>query len=159
MPASAYLSEPKCFCCCLVRTVTTVTAVHEYSLMDRKLTFFLSSSSFSSASSYFSSSFLLCSLFEEEIMSYVPLQAAFLPGYSFSPRCSPCSSPQNSPGNLSVTWASGILSYVSGDPCFPQMEVGEGQLCMSSLSLFLPLNFLIESTLPRLGVEICCPFL
>ncbi|VCW68040.1 unnamed protein product, partial [Gulo gulo] len=31
-------------------------------------------------------------------MSYVPLQAAFHPGYSFSPRCSPCSSPQNSPG-------------------------------------------------------------
>lgn len=44
--------------------------------------------------------FLLCSLFEEEIMSYIPLQAAFHPGYSFSPRCSPCSSPQNSPGNL-----------------------------------------------------------
>ncbi|XP_044101607.1 E3 ubiquitin-protein ligase HECW1 isoform X3 [Neovison vison] len=41
---------------------------------------------------------ILLSLFEEEIMSYVPLQAAFLPGYSFSPRCSPCSSPQNSPG-------------------------------------------------------------
>jgi len=31
-------------------------------------------------------------------MSYIPLQAAFHPGYSFSPRCSPCSSPQNSPG-------------------------------------------------------------
>ncbi|OBS59264.1 hypothetical protein A6R68_09612, partial [Neotoma lepida] len=31
-------------------------------------------------------------------MSYVPLQSAFHPGYSFSPRCSPCSSPQNSPG-------------------------------------------------------------
>ncbi|KAM9651279.1 E3 ubiquitin-protein ligase HECW1 isoform 1-T1 [Trichechus inunguis] len=41
---------------------------------------------------------ILLSLFEEEIMSYVPLQAAFHPGYSFSPRCSPCSSPQNSPG-------------------------------------------------------------
>uniref|UniRef100_A0A8I5TV52 HECT-type E3 ubiquitin transferase n=1 Tax=Pongo abelii TaxID=9601 RepID=A0A8I5TV52_PONAB len=41
---------------------------------------------------------LLENLFEEEIMSYVPLQAAFHPGYSFSPRCSPCSSPQNSPG-------------------------------------------------------------
>lgn len=39
-----------------------------------------------------------CSLFEEDIMSYIPLQAAFHPGYSFSPRCSPCSSPQNSPG-------------------------------------------------------------
>ncbi|XP_077916090.1 E3 ubiquitin-protein ligase HECW1 isoform X4 [Halichoerus grypus] len=41
---------------------------------------------------------ILLSLFEEEIMSYVPLQTAFHPGYSFSPRCSPCSSPQNSPG-------------------------------------------------------------
>ncbi|XP_054548260.1 E3 ubiquitin-protein ligase HECW1 isoform X3 [Talpa occidentalis] len=41
---------------------------------------------------------ILLSLFEEEIMSYVPLQAAFHPGYSFSPRCSPCSSPQSSPG-------------------------------------------------------------
>ncbi|XP_074844171.1 E3 ubiquitin-protein ligase HECW1 isoform X2 [Carettochelys insculpta] len=41
---------------------------------------------------------ILLSLFEEDIMSYIPLQAAFLPGYSFSPRCSPCSSPQNSPG-------------------------------------------------------------
>ncbi|XP_056341431.1 E3 ubiquitin-protein ligase HECW1 isoform X3 [Oenanthe melanoleuca] len=41
---------------------------------------------------------ILLSLFEEDIMSYIPLQAAFHPGYSFSPRCSPCSSPQNSPG-------------------------------------------------------------
>ncbi|XP_036086941.1 E3 ubiquitin-protein ligase HECW1 isoform X3 [Rousettus aegyptiacus] len=41
---------------------------------------------------------ILLSLFEEEIMSYIPLQAAFHPGYSFSPRCSPCSSPQSSPG-------------------------------------------------------------
>ncbi|XP_035383719.1 E3 ubiquitin-protein ligase HECW1 [Electrophorus electricus] len=40
---------------------------------------------------------MLLSLFEEEIMSYVPL-AAFHPGLSFSPRCSPGSSPQNSPG-------------------------------------------------------------
>ncbi|XP_053265566.1 E3 ubiquitin-protein ligase HECW1 isoform X6 [Podarcis raffonei] len=41
---------------------------------------------------------ILLSLFEEDVMSYIPLQAAFHPGYSFSPRCSPCSSPQNSPG-------------------------------------------------------------
>ncbi|XP_054420285.1 E3 ubiquitin-protein ligase HECW1 [Pteronotus mesoamericanus] len=41
---------------------------------------------------------ILLSLFEEEIMSYIPLQAAFHPGYSFSPRSSPCSSPQSSPG-------------------------------------------------------------
>ncbi|XP_029445408.1 E3 ubiquitin-protein ligase HECW1 [Rhinatrema bivittatum] len=41
---------------------------------------------------------ILLSLFEEEIMSYTPLQSAFHPGYSFSPRCSPGSSPQNSPG-------------------------------------------------------------
>ncbi|XP_032298899.1 E3 ubiquitin-protein ligase HECW1 isoform X13 [Coturnix japonica] len=41
---------------------------------------------------------ILLSLFEEDIMSYIPLQATFHPGYSFSPRCSPCSSPQNSPG-------------------------------------------------------------
>ncbi|XP_067107827.1 E3 ubiquitin-protein ligase HECW1 [Osmerus mordax] len=40
---------------------------------------------------------ILLSLFEEEIMSYVPPQS-FHPGYSFSPRCSPASSPQNSPG-------------------------------------------------------------
>ncbi|XP_056599683.1 E3 ubiquitin-protein ligase HECW1 isoform X2 [Triplophysa dalaica] len=40
---------------------------------------------------------ILLSLFEEEIMSYVPL-ASFHPGFNFSPRCSPGSSPQNSPG-------------------------------------------------------------
>uniref|UniRef100_H3A600 HECT-type E3 ubiquitin transferase n=1 Tax=Latimeria chalumnae TaxID=7897 RepID=H3A600_LATCH len=41
---------------------------------------------------------ILLSLFEEEIMSYIPLQSSFHPGYSFSPRCSPGSSPQSSPG-------------------------------------------------------------
>ncbi|XP_030059687.1 E3 ubiquitin-protein ligase HECW1, partial [Microcaecilia unicolor] len=41
---------------------------------------------------------ILLSLFEEEIMSYTPLQSVFHPCYSFSPRCSPGSSPQNSPG-------------------------------------------------------------
>uniref|UniRef100_A0A6Q2Y3P1 HECT-type E3 ubiquitin transferase n=1 Tax=Esox lucius TaxID=8010 RepID=A0A6Q2Y3P1_ESOLU len=40
---------------------------------------------------------ILLSLFEEEIMSYAPPHS-FQPGYSFSPRCSPGSSPQNSPG-------------------------------------------------------------
>uniref|UniRef100_A0A8C7QWS5 HECT-type E3 ubiquitin transferase n=1 Tax=Oncorhynchus mykiss TaxID=8022 RepID=A0A8C7QWS5_ONCMY len=39
---------------------------------------------------------ILLSLFEEEIMSYVP--PSFHPGFSFSPRCSPGSSPQSSPG-------------------------------------------------------------
>lgn len=40
---------------------------------------------------------ILLSLFEDEVMSYVsphPIHA----GFSFSPRCSPASSPQNSPG-------------------------------------------------------------
>ncbi|XP_033914568.2 E3 ubiquitin-protein ligase HECW1 isoform X2 [Acipenser ruthenus] len=41
---------------------------------------------------------ILLSLFEEEIMSYVPPHSSFHPGFSFSPRCSPGSSPQNSPG-------------------------------------------------------------
>ncbi|XP_051557630.1 E3 ubiquitin-protein ligase HECW1-like isoform X1 [Myxocyprinus asiaticus] len=45
---------------------------------------------------------ILLSLFEEEIMSYVPL-ASFHPGFNFSPRCSPGSSPQNSPGFLERT--------------------------------------------------------
>ncbi|XP_061110454.1 E3 ubiquitin-protein ligase HECW1 [Conger conger] len=40
---------------------------------------------------------ILLSLFEEEIMSYVPTQS-FHPGFAFSPRCSPGTSPQNSPG-------------------------------------------------------------
>ncbi|XP_053350588.1 E3 ubiquitin-protein ligase HECW1 isoform X3 [Clarias gariepinus] len=40
---------------------------------------------------------MLLSLFEEEIMSYIPAHP-FHPGLSFSPRCSPGSSPQNSPG-------------------------------------------------------------
>ncbi|KAL4635121.1 E3 ubiquitin-protein ligase HECW1-like isoform X1 [Arapaima gigas] len=40
---------------------------------------------------------ILLSLFEEDIMSYVPPHS-FHPGYGFSPRCSPGSSPQNSPG-------------------------------------------------------------
>ncbi|XP_067342663.1 E3 ubiquitin-protein ligase HECW1 isoform X2 [Channa argus] len=40
---------------------------------------------------------ILLSLFEEEIMSYVPPHPIHT-GFSFSPRCSPASSPQNSPG-------------------------------------------------------------
>ncbi|XP_026148062.1 E3 ubiquitin-protein ligase HECW1 [Mastacembelus armatus] len=40
---------------------------------------------------------ILLSLFEEEIMSYVPPHPIH-PSFSFSPRCSPVSSPQNSPG-------------------------------------------------------------
>uniref|UniRef100_A0A673KRH5 HECT-type E3 ubiquitin transferase n=1 Tax=Sinocyclocheilus rhinocerous TaxID=307959 RepID=A0A673KRH5_9TELE len=40
---------------------------------------------------------ILLSLFEEDIMSYIPL-TSFHPGFNFSPRCSPGSSPQNSPG-------------------------------------------------------------
>uniref|UniRef100_A0A668AY67 HECT-type E3 ubiquitin transferase n=1 Tax=Myripristis murdjan TaxID=586833 RepID=A0A668AY67_9TELE len=40
---------------------------------------------------------MLLSLFEEEIMSYVPAHPVH-PGFGFSPRCSPASSPQNSPG-------------------------------------------------------------
>ncbi|XP_026770252.3 E3 ubiquitin-protein ligase HECW1 isoform X3 [Pangasianodon hypophthalmus] len=40
---------------------------------------------------------MLLSLFEEEIMSYIPAHP-FHPGLNFSPRCSPGTSPQNSPG-------------------------------------------------------------
>lgn len=40
----------------------------------------------------------LPSLFEEEIMSYVPPHALLHPSYCQSPRGSPVSSPQNSPG-------------------------------------------------------------
>uniref|UniRef100_A0A674PIP0 HECT-type E3 ubiquitin transferase n=1 Tax=Takifugu rubripes TaxID=31033 RepID=A0A674PIP0_TAKRU len=40
---------------------------------------------------------ILLSLYEEEIMSYVP-PPPLHPGFNFSPRCSPASSPQNSPG-------------------------------------------------------------
>ncbi|XP_051971261.1 E3 ubiquitin-protein ligase HECW1-like isoform X1 [Xyrauchen texanus] len=40
---------------------------------------------------------ILLSLFEEEIMSFIPSHS-FHPGLSFSPRCSPGSSPQSSPG-------------------------------------------------------------
>ncbi|XP_039983222.1 E3 ubiquitin-protein ligase HECW1 [Xiphias gladius] len=40
---------------------------------------------------------ILLSLFEEEIMSYIPPHPIH-PGFNFSPRCSPASSPQNSPG-------------------------------------------------------------
>lgn len=41
---------------------------------------------------------ILLSLFEEEVMSYVPPHALLHPSYSQSPRGSPVSSPQNSPG-------------------------------------------------------------
>ncbi|KAM8934594.1 E3 ubiquitin-protein ligase HECW2 [Pelodytes ibericus] len=41
---------------------------------------------------------ILLSLFEEEIMSYVPPHALLHPSYCQSPRGSPVSSPQNSPG-------------------------------------------------------------
>ncbi|KAA0704922.1 E3 ubiquitin-protein ligase HECW1 [Triplophysa tibetana] len=40
---------------------------------------------------------MLLSLFEEDIMSFIPSHS-FHPGISFSPRCSPGSSPQSSPG-------------------------------------------------------------
>ncbi|KAK7881511.1 hypothetical protein WMY93_029920 [Mugilogobius chulae] len=42
---------------------------------------------------------ILLSLFEDEVMSYVSPHPIH-PGFSFSPRCSPGSSPQNSPGML-----------------------------------------------------------
>ncbi|XP_062866985.1 E3 ubiquitin-protein ligase HECW2 isoform X2 [Trichomycterus rosablanca] len=41
---------------------------------------------------------ILLSLFEEEVMSYVPSHALLHPSYCQSPRGSPASSPQNSPG-------------------------------------------------------------
>ncbi|XP_048091642.1 E3 ubiquitin-protein ligase HECW2 [Alosa alosa] len=41
---------------------------------------------------------ILLSLFEEEVMSYVPPHALLHPSYCQSPRGSPVSSPQNSPG-------------------------------------------------------------
>uniref|UniRef100_A0A8K9XBZ7 HECT-type E3 ubiquitin transferase n=1 Tax=Oncorhynchus mykiss TaxID=8022 RepID=A0A8K9XBZ7_ONCMY len=41
---------------------------------------------------------ILLSLFEEEVMSYVPPHALLHPSYCQSPRSSPVSSPQNSPG-------------------------------------------------------------
>ncbi|XP_058888461.1 E3 ubiquitin-protein ligase HECW2 isoform X2 [Acipenser ruthenus] len=41
---------------------------------------------------------MLLSLFEEEVMSYVPPHALLHPSYCQSPRGSPVSSPQNSPG-------------------------------------------------------------
>uniref|UniRef100_A0A3B3WF71 HECT-type E3 ubiquitin transferase n=1 Tax=Poecilia mexicana TaxID=48701 RepID=A0A3B3WF71_9TELE len=41
---------------------------------------------------------ILLSLFEDEVMSYVPPHALLLPSYCQSPRGSPVSSPQNSPG-------------------------------------------------------------
>ncbi|XP_051992909.1 E3 ubiquitin-protein ligase HECW2-like isoform X1 [Xyrauchen texanus] len=41
---------------------------------------------------------ILLSLFEEEVMSYVPPQSLLHPSYCQSPRGSPVSSPQNSPG-------------------------------------------------------------
>ncbi|XP_073722336.1 E3 ubiquitin-protein ligase HECW2 [Misgurnus anguillicaudatus] len=41
---------------------------------------------------------ILLSLFEEEVMSYVPPHALLHPGYCQSPRGSPVPSPQNSPG-------------------------------------------------------------
>lgn len=44
--------------------------------------------------------FLFTSLFEEEIMSYVPPHALLHPSYCQSPRGSPVSSPQNSPGKF-----------------------------------------------------------
>lgn len=44
----------------------------------------------------------ICSLFEEEVMSYVPPHALLHPSYCQSPRGSPVSSPQNSPGKRST---------------------------------------------------------
>ncbi|XP_008428856.1 E3 ubiquitin-protein ligase HECW2 isoform X4 [Poecilia reticulata] len=41
---------------------------------------------------------MLLSLFEDEVMSYIPPHALLLPSYCQSPRGSPVSSPQNSPG-------------------------------------------------------------
>lgn len=131
MPGCAHLSESKCFRC-LVRIVTTLTPICEHSLMDRELTL-----------KFF---FLLCSLFEEEIMSYVPLQAAFHPGYSFSPRCSPCSSPQNSPGNVRV-WRSVSCKW---PPVFPPDE--------GALSPLVPSQF-SDHLHTKLGVDTVPPVL
>lgn len=49
------------------------------------------------------------SLFEEEIMSYVP--PSFHPGFSFSPRCSPGSSPQSSPGGFALMTNGEIVGW------------------------------------------------
>lgn len=54
------------------------------------------------------------SLFEEEIMSYVPPHALLHPSYCQSPRGSPVSSPQNSPGES--TCSSRVLRGASPKP-------------------------------------------
>lgn len=54
---------------------------------------------------------LSCSLFDEEIMSYIPSHS-FHPGFSFSPRCSPGSSPQSSPGMIALLFKSKTLGIV-----------------------------------------------
>ncbi|EPQ12278.1 E3 ubiquitin-protein ligase HECW2 [Myotis brandtii] len=59
---------------------------------------------------------MLLSLFEEEIMSYVPPHALLHPSYCQSPRGSPVSSPQNSPGES--TCSSRVLRGAS-----PKSEV------------------------------------
>ncbi|XP_028320590.1 E3 ubiquitin-protein ligase HECW2 isoform X2 [Gouania willdenowi] len=46
---------------------------------------------------------MLLSLFEDEVMSYVPPHALLHPSYCQSPRGSPVSSPQNSPGRFFIS--------------------------------------------------------
>uniref|UniRef100_A0A8C7E5X6 HECT-type E3 ubiquitin transferase n=1 Tax=Naja naja TaxID=35670 RepID=A0A8C7E5X6_NAJNA len=82
---------------------------------------------------------ILLSLFEEDIMSYIPLQSAFHPGYSFSPRCSPCSSPQNSPGK-------GLESGFCASALYRKLEAkGYGQ-GPGKIKLIIRRDHLLEGT-------------
>lgn len=158
MLTCAYLREPKCFCC-LVRTVTTTTPIREYSLMDRKLTFFFllphSSSSATSRDSSSSFFFYFAVSLKKRLCPTSPCRLPSTPGTASLPAVHPVPhlrTPQ-------VTWVSGIPSPVSGSPCFHQMKVEEGHLyvCPSSLPPFLPLNFLTESTPPKLALAKLLP--
>lgn len=52
------------------------------------------------------------SLFEEEVMSYVPPHALLHPSYCQSPRGSPVSSPQNSPGESFLSMHNSTLYFI-----------------------------------------------
>ncbi len=63
---------------------------------------------------------MIFSLFEEDIMAYVPL-ASFHPGFNFSPRCSPGSSPQNSPGESAESLNTGLQMLCKSHTLFKEV--------------------------------------
>ncbi|KAJ3584158.1 hypothetical protein NHX12_014654, partial [Muraenolepis orangiensis] len=75
---------------------------------------------------------ILLSLFEEEVMSYVPPHALLHPSYCQSPRGSPVSSPQNSPGTSLVIRRDHLLEDAFNQiMCYSRKDLQRSKLYVS----------------------------